>query len=58
VLGQGASTTFSQNRIPAWNTPGRPEKAKLGTMGFNIQTESLEYWDGKNWLKLPMKKIL
>ena len=44
-------------KIPSWNTPGRPKKSKPGTVGFNLQTNSLEFWNGSFWLKLPMKKI-
>jgi hypothetical protein len=43
-------------KIPYWNTPGRPKKPVAGTLGFNLQTNSLEYWNGSYWLKLSMKK--
>jgi hypothetical protein len=49
--------TLIENRLPSWNTLGKPKKPKLGTYGFNFQTENLEVWDGNSWLKLPMKKI-
>jgi hypothetical protein len=45
------------DRIPSWNTLGRPKKPKIGICGFNFQTKSLELWNGSQWLKLPMKKI-
>jgi hypothetical protein len=57
ALNEASSTTFSQQIIPSWNTAGRPKNAKVGTLGFNFQTKSLEYWNGNEWLKLPMKKI-
>ena len=44
-------------RIPEWNISGRPANPRIGTFGFNIQMNCLEYWDGSRWLKLPMKKI-
>jgi hypothetical protein len=57
AAGQGLPVTYAQPQIPSWNTPGRPKKAKKGTFGFNLQTNSLEYWMGSRWLKLPMKRI-
>ena len=47
----------SRNKIPSWNIFGRPLNPKSGLIGFNSQTNNLELWDGKLWLKLPMKKI-
>ena len=47
----------SRNKIPSWNIFGRPLNPKTGLIGFNSQTNSLEIWDGKLWLKLHMKKI-
>jgi hypothetical protein len=49
--------TITRNRIPTWNTPGRPKNPKTGTFGFNFQTNNLEFWGGFQWLKLPMKRI-
>jgi len=47
-----------RQRIPSWNTAGRPKKPKRGTFGFNLQTRNLDYWNGLKWLKLPMKKVI
>ena len=46
-----------QNIIPSWNALGRPKKQRPGTLGFNIQTNNLEIWNGKYWFKLSMKKV-
>jgi hypothetical protein len=46
-----------RNTIPSWNVFGRPKKAKIGTIGYNTQTNCLEIWNGSTWFKLPMKKI-
>lgn len=54
LIGQGASSMISQQRIPSWNTAGRPTKAKPGTFGYNFQTNNLEYWNGSRWLNLHM----
>ena len=48
---------FGQRRIPSWNTSGRPKNPKVGTLGFNMETDNLEFWNGSLWLKLPMEKI-
>jgi len=57
LINQTSSTIVGTQTIPSWNNAGRPEDAKTGTVGFNIQTGSLEIWNGNNWLRLPMKKI-
>ena len=54
-LGQGLSIMVGLPTVPSWNTAGRPKNAKKGTLGFNFQTNSLEYWDGKNWFAAVMK---
>jgi hypothetical protein len=43
--------------IPSWNTAGRPKGPKVGIIGFNFETESLEIWNGMSWQLLPMKRI-
>jgi len=53
----GTSLGGTQQRIPSWNTAGRPKKAKVGTIGFNFLTSKLECWDGIRWRTLSMKKI-
>jgi hypothetical protein len=44
-------------QIPTWNNAGRPKKPKVGVIGFNLETNSLDYWTGTTWMKLPMEKI-
>ena len=53
-VGQGLSLMIGLPTIPSWNAISRPKKPKVGTIGFNKQTNSLEYWDGKSWLAAPM----
>ena len=55
-IGQGLSIMIGIPRIASWNTAGRPKKAKMGTLGFNFQTNNLEYWDGNVWLAAPMSE--
>lgn len=49
--------TATQTRVPTWNSLGRPSKAKAGTLGFNFETQCLEFWDGENWIQLQMTQI-
>ena len=55
-IGEGLSIMLGLPTIASWNQKNKPKKAKLGTFGFNIQTNCLEYWDGKNWLEANMDK--
>jgi hypothetical protein len=47
----------SRQKIPSWNSAGRPKEGKTGTFGFNFQTRKLEYWNGSKWLILSMTPI-
>jgi len=53
----GVSAPLVQQTIPSWNTLGRPKKPKEATIGFNLETLSLDYWNGSAWLTLKMRKI-
>jgi len=55
--GPGKISKLLGQRIPSWNILGRPKTGEPGTVGFNFETSSLEYWDGSQWLKFPMSKI-
>jgi len=57
LMGGNTSSLITERRVPTWNTPGRPKKPKMGTFGFNFQTNNLEFWNGKRWLSLRMRKI-
>lgn len=48
-IGSGLSVIVGYPRIPTWNTAGRPKNVKAGTIGFNIETRCLEFWDGDIW---------
>jgi hypothetical protein len=56
-IGQGLSLTVGLPTIASWNTDKRPRKAKRGTFGFNVETQSLEYWDGSAWFTVAMGEI-
>ena len=53
-LGQGLSMMVGLPRIASWKSTGRPKNAKKGTIGFNTQTSSLEFWDGAAWWTATM----
>lgn len=53
-IGHGLSIMTGLPVISSWDTNGRPKKPKKGTLGFNNETNSLEYWDGETWLSALM----
>ena len=55
-IGQGLSIMVGLPTIASWDTASRPKYAKPGTLGFNTQTNSLEYWDGTDWLTAPLSE--
>ena len=55
-IGQGLSMMIGLPTISSWNTAGRPKKARTGAIGFNFQTNNLEYWDGTDWFAAPMSE--
>ena len=56
--GQGISLMIGLPTINSWNSDSRPRKPKTGTLGFNSQTNSLEYWNGSYWLAASMNIIV
>lgn len=54
-IGQGISLMVGMPTISSWKTGTRPKKAKRGTFGFNIETNSLEYCDGTDWYEAPLQ---
>ncbi len=56
-IGNGLSTIMGNQRIPSWNTAGRPSSPKSGVFGYNFQTQNLEYWTGTGWVALQMTPI-
>lgn len=55
-IGQGLSIMLGLPTIDSWDTAGRPKNAKMGTFGFNFQTNHLEYWDGSAWFQASMNE--
>lgn len=56
-LGQGLSLMIGLPTIMNWENKSRPQSTKVGTLGFNTQTNSLEYWDGTDWYAAKMGKV-
>ena len=56
-IGEGLSLIVGLPTIAAWNSNNRPKFPRRGTLGFNSETNSLEYWDGTSWLSAPMDRI-
>lgn len=53
-IGNGLSVLVGQPTISRWKTSERPKKARKGSIGFNTETNTIEYWDGKNWYQAQM----
>lgn len=53
-IGSGLSLMLGLPTIVSWDSKGRPTNAKRGTIGFNTQTNNLEYWNGEAWLAASM----
>lgn len=54
-IGQGFALAIGLPSIASWNIVSRPKNAKRGTFGYNLETQSLEYFDGEVWFRAPMK---
>jgi hypothetical protein len=55
-IGEGLSLMIGLPTVVSWDTSSRPKKAKMGTFGFNTQTNNLEYWNGSYWMAAMMGK--
>jgi len=56
-IGNGLSTLIGNPRIPSWNNAGRPANPRAGTFGYNFQTNKLEFFNGNNWMVVPMTAL-
>ena len=56
-IGQGLSVRLHMPIISDWTSSGRPKKPKKGTIGFNSETNSLEFWNGSSWLTAILTKL-
>ena len=56
-IGQGLSLMIGLPTISTWKSVERPVKAKPGTIGFNLETNNLEYWNGNDWLAASMDEV-
>lgn len=56
-VGQGMTLALGLPTIATWETKSRPQDAKRGTIGFNIETQTLECFDGKSWFGAQLKNI-
>jgi len=35
--------------IPCWTTEDRPKNPLMGTLGYNITTKKMQFFDGETW---------
>ena len=55
-IAPGLSMRIGLPVILSWDSTKRPKRVRRGTIGFNTQTSSLEYWDGTDWFTASMRK--
>lgn len=55
-IGHGLSLMLGLPTIASWKISDRPKDPKPGTFGYNTDTNSLEFWDGANWLAASMSE--
>ena len=53
-LGQDFFFRIGLPTVAYWENSTRPKNAKEGSLGFNSQTSSLEYFNGSHWLEAQM----
>ena len=53
-IGPGLSMMVGSPKIFTWDAKGRPKQPKKGMLGFNTDTNALEYWDGTSWWSAKM----
>jgi hypothetical protein len=56
-IGQGLSMLVGLPTVGSWDNDGRPKNAKSGTLGYNTQTRSVEYWDGTDWFAAKLSIV-
>ncbi len=55
-IGQDLFLMLGMPKIASWKTKERPKSPKQGILGFNLQTNSLEYYDGSDWYAANMSR--
>lgn len=53
-VGPGISMMIGLPTVPTWDSESRPKKAGAGTLGFNTETNTLEYWSGTDWFSAKL----
>ena len=54
-IGQGLSLMIGIPTISSWVV--RPKRPRPGTVGFNLKTKRLEYFDGEAWYEAAMQAL-
>lgn len=49
-IGNDLSIMLGSPTITTWNNSGRPTGVKVGTFGFNTETNKLEVYTGSGWI--------
>ena len=56
-MGNNSPVLMSQNAVqftkimavPCWTTEERPKNPMMGTLGYNITTKKMQFFDGEQW---------
>lgn len=48
--------SWGSHRFGVWSTAGRPETARIGQPGFNVDNSGVEIWTGTKWEPFVAKK--
>ncbi len=55
-IGKGVSVLVGLPTIASWISNTRPQSPKTGTLGYNPETNSLEFWDGASWYTVQLRE--
>lgn len=49
LMSQNAVQFTKMMAVPCWTTEERPKNPIMGTLGYNITTKKMQFFDGEQW---------
>ena len=49
LMSQNAVQFTKMMAVPCWTTEDRPKNPLMGTLGYNITTRKMQFFDGDQW---------
>ena len=49
LMSQNAVQFTKMMAVPCWTTEDRPKNPLMGTLGYNITTRKMQFFDGEQW---------